>query len=100
MVINPRQSGVVAICECGSKQFIPSESAIRTGILYCPCGHLEKFDMKVFNKIMSKTFRAEVWKKTGRPRRPAGSSEEGGRNIRLDQGGKQRTLDFGFEPLA
>ena len=100
MVINPRQSGVVAICECGSKQFIPSESAIRTGILYCPCGHLEKLDMKVFNKIMAMNFRYEIWKKTGRMCRPAVSSEEIGRLYRHDQSGKQRTLDFGFEPLA
>lgn len=76
MVIKPRQSGVVAICDCGSKQFIPSESAIRSGVLYCPCGHLEKVEISVFNKIMQKALNAYVSKKTGKPIRPTGKSEE------------------------
>lgn len=100
MVINPRQTGVVATCDCGSKQFIPSESAIRTGILYCPCGHLEKIDMKVFNKIMVRTFRAEIAKKSVQLYRPSAKSEERHRNFRHGSGGTQRKIDFEFEPLA
>lgn len=100
MVLKPRQSGVVAICDCGSKQFIPSESAIRTGVLYCPCGHLEKVGMDVFNLIFQKSLKAHVSKKTGRPMRPTGQSEERGRNFRRDQSGIQRKIDFEFEPLT
>lgn len=100
MVINPRQSGVVAICECGSKQFIPSESAIRTGILYCPCGHLEKLDMKVFNQIMEKSLNSFAEKKSGRPFRPTGKSEERGRILRSDQTGIRKQVELNFVPLA
>jgi len=100
MVLKPRQSGVVAICDCGSKFFIPSESAIRTGILYCPCGELEKIEMSVFNKIMQKTFNAFVAKKSGRPLRPTGKSEERNRNLRSDQTVIQKKIDFEFEPLT
>ena len=86
MVLKPRQSGVVAICDCGSKQFIPSESAIRTGILYCPCGHLEKIDMKVFNQIMCRHLRAFFPKKVGQLYRPPAREE---RQTRID-----------FEPIG
>lgn len=75
MVLKPRQSGVVAICDCGSKQFIPSESAVRTGILYCPCGELEKIDMKVFNQIMARNLRSHIAKKSGQLYRPPASEE-------------------------
>jgi len=100
MVVKPRQTGVVAICECGSKQFIPSESAIRSGVLYCPCGHLEKLEMSVFNRIFEKSLRAHVSKKTGRPMRSTGNGEERSRNFRHGQSGIQRKIDFEFEPLA
>lgn len=99
MVLKPRQSGVVAICDCGSKFFIPSESAIRTGILYCPCGELEKIDMSVFNKIMQKTLNAFVAKKSGRPFRSTGK-EERGRNYRSDQTGIRKQVELNFVPLA
>lgn len=100
MVLKPRQSGVVAICDCGSKFFIPSESAIRTGIVYCPCGELEKIDIKVFNKIMQKTLNAFVAKNSGRPMRPTGKSEERHRDSRHGASGIQRKIDFEFEPLT
>lgn len=87
MVLKPRQSGIVAVCNCGSKQFIPSESAIRTGILYCPCGHLEKVDMKVFNQIMARCFRSETKKRGGYVKPPkerasqlGSGADEAGRN--------------------
>jgi hypothetical protein len=75
MVLKPRQSGIVAICDCGTKQFIPSESAIRTGLLYCPCGHLEKIDMKVFNQIMCRHLKARLPKKAERLYRPLAREE-------------------------
>jgi hypothetical protein len=100
MVIKPRQTGVIAICDCGSKQFIPSESAIRTGILYCPCGQLEKIDMSVFNEIFKKSLRSHLWKKTGRPLRPAGSSGERGRNYRHSQGGIRKQVELDFVPIS
>lgn len=100
MVIKPRQSGVLAICECGSKQYIPSESAIRTGVLYCPCGHLEKVELSVFNRIFEKSLSSFVAKKAGRPMRPTGKSEERGRNYRHDQSGIQKKIEFEFEPLT
>ena len=76
MVISPRQSGVVAICDCGSKQFIPSDSAVKTGILYCPCGHLEKVGKEVINRIMDRSLRAHIAKKSGQLYRPPAKSEE------------------------
>lgn len=100
MVIKPRQSGLVATCSCGSKQFIPSESAIRTGILYCPCGELEKIDMGVFNKIMQRTLNSYVSKKTGRLLKPTGQREERSRNFRSDQAGVRRQIELDFVPLA
>ena len=100
MVINPRQTGVVATCDCGSKFFIPSESAIRTGILYCPCGHLEKIDMKVFNKIMVKTFNAKISKESGRVYRPSAKSEESDRYCRDGQRGIRKQIELDFVPLA
>ena len=100
MVIKARQKGVVAICECGSKQFIPSESAIRTGILYCPCGQIEKIEMSVFNKIMQRTLNSYVSKKTGRSLRPTGNSEERGRNFRSDQAGIRKQVELNFVPLS
>lgn len=100
MVISPRQTGIVATCSCGSKQFIPSESAIRTGILYCPCGELEKIDMGVFNKIMQRTLNSYVSKKTGRALRPTGQREERGRNFRSDQAGVRRQIELDFVPLS
>lgn len=100
MVIKPRQSGVVAICDCGSKQFIPSESAIRTGVLYCPCGHLEKIGMDVFNLIFQKSLNAHVSKKTGRLLRPTGNGEERGRNFRDDQRGVRKQIELDFVPIA
>lgn len=100
MVLRPRQSGVVAICDCGSKQFIPSESAIRTGVLYCPCGHLEKVGMDVFNQIFQRSLNAHVSKKTGRLLRPTGQREERGRNLRSDQAGIRKQVELNFVPLA
>ena len=100
MVIKPRQTGIVATCSCGSKQFIPSESAIRTGILYCPCGELEKIDMGVFNKIMQRTLNTYVSKKTGQALRPAGNGVERGRNSRDAQRGVRRQVKLEFVPLA
>ena len=100
MVLKPRQSGVVAICDCGSKQFIPSESAIRTGILYCPCGQIEKIEMSVFNKIMQRTLNSFVSKKTGRPLRSTGKSEERSRNFRSDQAEIRKQVELNFVPLA
>jgi hypothetical protein len=70
MVIKPRQSGVVAICDCGSKQFIPSTSAIKTGILYCPCGHLEKVDADALNQITARSLRAHLSQRNGKTYRP------------------------------
>jgi hypothetical protein len=98
MVLKPRQSGIVAICDCGTKQFIPSESAIRTGILYCPCGHLEKIDHSVFSKIMARVFRSAVSEKTGRPYKQPAKREENDR-LRYGRSGVQRTIDYEFEPL-
>jgi len=100
MVLKPRQSGVVAICDCGSKQFIPSESAIRTGILYCPCGEIEKVGMDVFNKIMQRTLNSYVSKKTGRLLRSTGKTEERGRNCRSDQAGIRKQVELNFVPLS
>ena len=100
MVLKPRQTGIVAICDCGSKQFIPSESAIRTGILYCPCGEIEKVGMDVFNRIMQKTFNSYVSKKTGRPIRSTGNSEERGRNCRSDQAGIRKQVELNFVPIS
>lgn len=75
MVIKPRQTGIVAICACGTKQFIPSESAIKTGILYCPCGHLEKIEKKTVNSVMNRNLRAYLSKKSGRLYRPPAREE-------------------------
>jgi len=100
MVIKPRQSGVVAICDCGSKQFIPSESAIRTGILYCPCGQIEKVGMDVFNKIFSIKIHSHASKKTGQTFRPTGQREEKGRSYRSDQAGIRKQVEMNFVPLS
>lgn len=60
MVVKARQSGVVAICDCGTRQYIPTQSAVQTGLLYCPCGHIEKIGKDVFNKMQSRSVRAHL----------------------------------------
>jgi hypothetical protein len=56
--------------------------------------------MDVFNRIMQKTFNSSVSKKTGRPIRSTGNSEERGRNCRSDQAGIRKQVELNFVPLS
>lgn len=60
MNIKARQTGIVATCDCGTKLYIPSESAIKTQHLCCPCGHIESIEKDVINKIQTRVIRAHL----------------------------------------
>jgi hypothetical protein len=45
--------------------FVPSESAVKNSVLFCPCGELEKIGKQVLNKVMARYFRAETKKRGG-----------------------------------
>jgi hypothetical protein len=56
--------------------FIPSVSAVRSPVLFCPCGEIERIGKEVMNLIMARQLRSHVSKKNGRLYRPAAKSEE------------------------
>lgn len=74
--LSPRDTGLYVHCTCGSRMFIPSESATRSPVLLCPCGEVEKIGKEVLNQLMSRQLRSHVSKKNGRLYRPAAKSEE------------------------
>ena len=56
--------------------FIPSESAVQSRALFCPCGEIERIGKEVINQVMSRQLRSHVAKKSGRLYRPTAELEE------------------------
>lgn len=54
MDITPRESGIYARCECGSRQFIPSASVKKHKLLYCPCGAIQEVPHEAINSIQKR----------------------------------------------
>ena len=71
-----RDLGVYAKCECGSRMFIPSGSALNIPVIFCPCGEIQKLTKENFNSLMSRSLRSYVAKKSGQLYRPPAKSEE------------------------
>jgi len=74
--ILPRDTGLYVQCGCGSRMFIPSESATHSPVVFCPCGEVEKIGKEVLNQLTSRQLRSHIAKKNGRLYRPAAKSEE------------------------
>lgn len=74
--ILPRDTGLYVQCGCGSRMFIPSESATHSPVVFCPCGEVEKIGKEVLNQLTSRQLRSHISKKNGRLYRPAAKSEE------------------------
>lgn len=72
----PRDTGLYVQCGCGSRMFIPSESATHSPVVFCPCGEVEKIGKEVLNQLTSRQLRSHIAKKNGRLYRPAAKSEE------------------------
>lgn len=71
-----RDTGVYASCDCGSRMFIPTESALKNRIVFCPCGEIEKVGKQVLNSLTTRGIRSHLAKKCGQPYRPTAKSEE------------------------
>lgn len=71
-----RDTGIYVQCSCGSRMFIPSDSAVRSPALFCPCGEIERIGKEVINQVMARQLRSHISKKNGRLYRPAAKSEE------------------------
>lgn len=65
MNVQARDKGVFAICDCGSRLLIPSESMIRSPYLVCPCGEVQRIGDDVLDAVMARYFRKETRKRTG-----------------------------------
>lgn len=62
MDISPRESGIYAQCECGSRQFVPSASVKKHKLLYCPCGAISEIPLTVINGIQKRVLGAYLRK--------------------------------------
>ena len=71
-----RDTGIFVRCSCGSRMFIPSVSAVRSPVLFCPCGEIERIGKEVMNLVMARQLRSHISKNNGRLYRPAAKSEE------------------------
>jgi hypothetical protein len=70
MTIKPRQNGLIAICQCGAKQFLPAATIAKGNLLYCPCGHLHPITNKDLNAVTSRSIRGYIYAATGKHPKP------------------------------
>lgn len=74
--LSSRDTGIYARCSCGSRMFIPTESLLRTPVLFCPCGDISPIDKPIINQLTARSIRSHVAKKRGQLYRPPKSTEE------------------------
>lgn len=94
MELIPRDTGVYVRCDCGSRMFVPSESAVKNSVLFCPCGELEKIGLKTLNAIMARCFRSETKKRGGYVKPPKERASQ------LGSGADKAGRNDWFEKLA
>lgn len=66
MELIPRDFGIYAKCDCGSRMFIPTESALKNSVVFCPCGEITKVGNDLLNKATRRRIHSHVAKETGR----------------------------------
>jgi hypothetical protein len=80
--------------------FIPTESALKNSVVFCPCGEITKVGNDLLNQATSRRIHSHLAKETGRLYRPS-SKGGNGRYSSPSQGvAKQRTIEFDFVPLV
>jgi len=60
MELLPRDAGVYARCDCGSRQYIPVASMRQHPFLFCPCGEIHKIPESVLNDMTKRLFRHHI----------------------------------------
>ena len=60
MELLPRDSGVYAKCDCGSRQYIPVASMRQHPVLFCPCGEVHKIPEHVLDDMTKRRFRHHI----------------------------------------
>ena len=60
MKLTPRHDGLSARCKCGAIMQIPSASAQKFGLIWCPCGSLQPIGKKMFNQMMVLCLKANM----------------------------------------
>lgn len=91
-----RDKGIFAVCDCGARMLIPSESMVRSPYLVCPCGEVEKIRDEALDAVMARYFRSATQKRTGQ-NKPAG---RGGKRQIGHGSDKAARRDDWFEGLA
>jgi hypothetical protein len=65
MELSPRDSGVYAKCDCGSRLYVPITSVKKIPVLFCPCGEIHKIPHTVINDMQKRLFRHHIRRELG-----------------------------------